>query len=223
MVDFRFDGEVLLLMIKTSAHVQQMELELEKKLADLSAFLGAESKISVYFEGGEDQIPLIPLITSKLKDRSIHLSHIHFEKPPLPSVKTTIPSQTHHTHDEPVNHAIPVPPPAPKIEVFQGTVRSGQVITASGDLLVIGNINAGAEVIAGGSLVVFGEIRGSIRAGQNFEGDAFVIGTYLQPIQIQIEDVLSQSIRSDSASMCVLKNGHLTLVPIITSSPLIYS
>ncbi len=222
MVDFRFNGAEIFLIVERSANVQQLELELEKKLVDLSVFLENQSRISVFFEGGEEQAPLIPFIIGKMKDRSLHIRSIYFEKPSdpviLPSKKDQTPS-----HDEK-----PQPPDPnrsfssyPKMEVYQGTVRSGQVVSSPGDFLIIGNVNAGSEVIAGGSIIVFGEIHGSVRAGQVATQGALIVGFSLQPLQIQIGDVIHSSIHSTDPSLCLLKNGHLTLAPIALSNPMI--
>src|SRR6056297_3955739 len=45
------------------------------------------------------------------------------------------------------------------------TLRSGQKIKKSGNVVIIGDINPGAEVIAGGNIIVFGKIRGVVHAG----------------------------------------------------------
>ena len=222
MVDLRFNGAEIFLIVERSANVQQLELELEKKLIDLSVFLENQSRISVFFEGGDEQAPLIPLILEKMKDRSLHIRSIYFDKPSdpviLPSKKDRTQSSGAKTH--PRDPDLPYPS-HPKMEVFQGTVRSGQVISSPGDFLIIGNVNAGCEVIAGGSIIVFGEIHGSVRAGQVATEGALIVGFSLQPLQIQIGDVIHSSIHSTHPSLCFLKNGHLTLAPIALSNPMI--
>ncbi|HSH56658.1 MAG TPA: septum site-determining protein MinC [Halomonas sp.] len=55
--------------------------------------------------------------------------------------------------------------------IYRGTVRSGQqMISPSGDLVVVGAVNAGAEVLAAGSVHVYGALRGRALAG--IHGDA---------------------------------------------------
>ncbi len=45
------------------------------------------------------------------------------------------------------------------------TIRSGEKITSSGDLAILGDVNPGAEIEAGGNVYVFGSLRGTVRAG----------------------------------------------------------
>ena len=52
-------------------------------------------------------------------------------------------------------------------ETYIGIVRSGQVIEAEGDLVVIGDVNPNGRVIAGGSIYVLGRLKGIAHAGAN--------------------------------------------------------
>ena len=44
-------------------------------------------------------------------------------------------------------------------ETYVGIVRSGQVVKADGDLVVIGDVNPNGRVVAAGSIYVLGTIK----------------------------------------------------------------
>ena len=52
-------------------------------------------------------------------------------------------------------------------ETFVGIVRSGQVVKAEGDLVVIGDVNPNGRVVAAGSIYVLGRLKGIAHAGAN--------------------------------------------------------
>ncbi len=54
---------------------------------------------------------------------------------------------------------------AEEVGIVKKTLRSGDKITSTGDLIIMGDVNPGAEVEAGGDVFVFGSVRGFIRAG----------------------------------------------------------
>lgn len=74
----------------------------------------------------------------------------------------------------------------------RGTVRSGQVLTAEGNLIVLGDSNPGSELVAGGNILVMGTARGMLHAGAKGNREAFVTAARLLPTQIRIADVISR-------------------------------
>lgn len=66
------------------------------------------------------------------------------------------------------------------------TVRSGQLIKASGDITIVGDVNAGAEIIAGGSIAIFGKLRGLVHAGAFGRQDVIIVADKLMANQIRI-------------------------------------
>ena len=52
-----------------------------------------------------------------------------------------------------------------KTTVHKFPIRSGQQLTAEGDLVIFGLVSAGAEVLAGGSIHIYGPLRGRALAG----------------------------------------------------------
>ena len=75
---------------------------------------------------------------------------------------------------------------------YRGTVRSGQLVSFEGNLVVIGDVNPGAEVIATGNVVVMGSLRGMVHAGADGNKEAIVAALSLQPTQLRIADVITR-------------------------------
>lgn len=70
--------------------------------------------------------------------------------------------------------------------LIQKTLRSGQSIKHSGNVVILGDVNPGAEVVAGGHVVVMGAVRGMVHAGAFGDENATVTAFCLNPIQLRI-------------------------------------
>ncbi len=75
---------------------------------------------------------------------------------------------------------------------FRGTVRSGQLVSYEGNLVIIGDVNPGGEVVASGNIAVMGSVRGLVHAGADGNRDAIVAAFSLQPVQLRIADVITR-------------------------------
>lgn len=75
---------------------------------------------------------------------------------------------------------------------YKGTVRSGQLVSFEGNLVIIGDVNPGGEVIATGNVIVMGSLRGMVHAGADGNKDAVVAALNLQPTQLRIADVITR-------------------------------
>ncbi len=64
--------------------------------------------------------------------------------------------------------------------IIDHTVRSGQLISFDGDVVILGNINPGAEVEVTKDLYVFGAIKGTVRVGRR------VVALAFQPTKLQV-------------------------------------
>lgn len=73
-------------------------------------------------------------------------------------------------------------------ETYIGIVRSGQVLKAKGDLLVIGDVNPNARVVAGGSVYVLGRLKGIAHAGANGNTEAVIAASWLEATHLMIAD-----------------------------------
>jgi septum site-determining protein MinC len=76
---------------------------------------------------------------------------------------------------------------------YKGTVRSGQLVSFEGNLVVIGDVNPGGEVMATGNVIVMGSLRGIVHAGADGNKEAVVAALNLQPTQLRIADVITRS------------------------------
>ncbi len=74
----------------------------------------------------------------------------------------------------------------PHTEVVDHTLRSGQRITSSGTVVVLGDVNPGAEVVAGGDVIVVGKLRGLAHAGAEGNDDATIWALELGAKQLRI-------------------------------------
>ncbi|MEY7999042.1 septum site-determining protein MinC [Clostridium sp. Mt-5] len=80
-----------------------------------------------------------------------------------------------------------------RTKFLRKTVRSGQIINYSGNIVVIGDVNAGSEIYAGGNIIVFGSLRGYAHAGFGGNSKAIVASICLQPEMLQIADIVTRS------------------------------
>lgn len=79
---------------------------------------------------------------------------------------------------------------------YKGTLRSGQTLEAKDSVIIIGDVNPGASVTAGGNIIIIGALKGSVTAGVNGNISAFVMALSMNPIQIQIADIVSRAANS---------------------------
>lgn len=82
---------------------------------------------------------------------------------------------------------------ANKGEFYKGTLRSGQVLESEASITVIGDVNPGAKVISEGNIVILGALKGNAYAGCAGNCSCFIIALDMNPIQIQIGNVLAKS------------------------------
>ncbi|GGA35523.1 septum site-determining protein MinC [Psychrobacillus lasiicapitis] len=75
-------------------------------------------------------------------------------------------------------------------ETYVGIVRSGQIITAVGDLVVIGDVNPNGRVIAGGNVFVLGRLKGIAHAGANGNRNAVIAASWLEATHLIIDNVI---------------------------------
>ena len=75
-------------------------------------------------------------------------------------------------------------------ETFIGIVRSGQVVKADGDLVVIGDVNPNGRVVAAGSIYVLGRLKGIAHAGAKGNRDAVIAASWLEATHLLIAEEL---------------------------------
>lgn len=72
-------------------------------------------------------------------------------------------------------------------------IRSGQVVEAAGDLLLIGDVNPGGTVKAGGNIFVMGVLKGIAHAGCYGNEEAVIAASSMKPSQLRISDCLNRA------------------------------
>ncbi|WP_440895990.1 septum site-determining protein MinC [Amphibacillus sp. Q70] len=79
------------------------------------------------------------------------------------------------------------------VQVLTKTIRSGQVIEVTGDLLLIGDVNPGGTVKATGNIFIMGNLRGIAHAGYQGNTAAVIMASYMNPVQLRIASLYSRS------------------------------
>lgn len=77
---------------------------------------------------------------------------------------------------------------ASQCETYIGIVRSGQILNAIGDIVVIGDVNPNGKIEAGGSIYVLGNLRGIAHAGLKGDKEAIIVASHFEPTHVLIDD-----------------------------------
>ena len=93
---------------------------------------------------------------------------------------------------------------------IQRTLRSGQSITAEGNIVVIGDVNPGSEIKATGDITVWGVLGGIAHAGAYGNKYARIRALKMNAIQLRIADVFAR--RPDSINIPYIQKSD-TFVP----------
>lgn len=72
------------------------------------------------------------------------------------------------------------------------TLRSGQVVTHKGNIVIAGDTHPGSEVIAGGDIIVWGTLSGIAHAGAGNNYKASIRALKLNAIQLRIADYIAR-------------------------------
>ncbi len=102
--------------------------------------------------------------------------------------------------------------------LLRRTVRSGQVITHPGTIIVVGDVNPGAEVVAGGDVIVWGRLRGVVHAGASGNENAVVGALSLMPTQLRIGGQIARAPddrrpRTAPAEIARVRDGQIVVEP----------
>lgn len=215
MLDFRFDGENLFLWIEKNTTLEELKLLLDEKIKSINSFIEEGALISVIIENGLDQADLVPFLLQRFIEKSIKLESIHFKKPVKKIFSDTqLNIKKEKITDEKMSENLPEANNS-KSKLIFSSIRSGQVVEHDGDIVIIGNVNLGAEIHGSGNLIVFGDIKGTVKIGTGNPEEAYILSMNLHPNLLQIGNIHSNSIASDGLAMCVIKNGRLSLEPIL--------
>src|SRR6056297_258611 len=81
MIDFRFNGQELILWIGKDTPTEILLHDVENRLGNMSTFFSDEEGLSLLFEEGVNQSFLIAPILDLLERKNIKVKTIHFTKP----------------------------------------------------------------------------------------------------------------------------------------------
>jgi septum site-determining protein MinC len=103
------------------------------------------------------------------------------------------------------------------------TVRSGQAIHHTSNVVVLGDVNPGAEIVAGGDIIVWGVLRGMVHAGYPDNQNAYVCSLHLTPVQLRIAHLLSRPPEGKevlpSPEVAAIRNGRIVVEAWINGRP----
>ena len=103
-------------------------------------------------------------------------------------------------------------------DTYIGVVRSGQVLRARGDIVVVGNVNPNGRVEATGSIYVLGKLKGIVHAGIDGNKEAVVAASFLDATHVMIADQIEvmsnehKNVQGSSALTCAFidKSGRIS-------------
>jgi septum site-determining protein MinC len=106
-----------------------------------------------------------------------------------------------------------------RTKFLRKTVRSGQSINYSGNVVIIGDVNPGSEILAGGNIVVLGALKGHAHAGFGGNDKAIIAAFSLQPEILQIADIMTRSpdeaVRPQFPEVAKVKDNTIIVEPYL--------
>jgi septum site-determining protein MinC len=101
------------------------------------------------------------------------------------------------------------------------SVRSGQRIEHSGNLVICGDVSADAEVVATGDIIVVGRLRGRPHAGCQGDESAKIVASELRAPQLRIAGKIAaapheEGLRTEkrSSEVARIENGEIQVFPL---------
>ncbi|HEY3676171.1 MAG TPA: septum site-determining protein MinC [Candidatus Tumulicola sp.] len=99
------------------------------------------------------------------------------------------------------------------------TLRGGQSLHHTGNVVIVGDVNPGAEIVAFGDIAVFGRLAGVAHAGAGGDASARVLAFDLDPTQLRIAafigaDLERKQRRTAQAEGAFVRDGAIAVVPI---------
>lgn len=108
-----------------------------------------------------------------------------------------------------------------RTKFIRKTVRGGQCIKFTGNVVIIGDVNSGAEVYAGGNIIVLGSIKGNVFAGTTGNNKAIIAAFSLQPEILKIGHIITISPDDNQKpkypEVARIKDGAIIVEPYLTN------
>ena len=108
------------------------------------------------------------------------------------------------------------PDPGAETEFHLGNVRSGQTVSSSCSLVILGNVNPGGRVAAVGDLYVTGSLTGLAMAGIDGDTSRMIYAGRMDPLQLRIGDAMARGERfseSPGPECALVEEGRVALYP----------
>jgi len=127
---------------------------------------------------------------------------------PRPRVETPEPSRQLHVVE------------APPGTLYQAaTLRGGQALHHTGNIVVVGDVNPGAELVATGDILVFGRLAGIAHAGARGDESARIYAVDLAATQLRIATFIAaegDAKRKTRATpeVAVARDGRIAILPL---------
>lgn len=106
-----------------------------------------------------------------------------------------------------------------RTKFLRKTIRSGQDIKYSGNIVIIGDVNHGAEVEAGGNIIVLGSLRGRVKAGASGNDKAIIAAFNMQPEILQIANIITRAPEDEAKpqypEVAKVKDGVIIVEPYL--------
>lgn len=202
VVNFKATVNGLILILREEDDFETIFQHVESKIASSGRFFKGAS-IGVKYRGrklsGEEEVKLSTLLSSKTGAEIKS-----FEEDTEQQTEKPAPKEKKQSVEKPRMRMLYFKGLDEGITKFyKGTVRSGQLVSFEGNIVVIGDVNPGGEIIATGNVVVMGSLRGIVHAGADGNKEAIVAALNLQPTQLRIADVITRSpdVKGNKSSM----------------------
>jgi septum site-determining protein MinC len=107
----------------------------------------------------------------------------------------------------------------PSALYHDATLRGGQSVHHSGNVVIVGDVNPGAEIVAFGDIAVFGRLAGVAHAGAGGNAAARVMAIDLDPTQLRIASFIGAELerpqrRSTQPEAAFVRDGKIAIVPL---------
>ena len=76
--------------------------------------------------------------------------------------------------------------------LYQQNLRSGQVLEAKGNVVLVGDAHSGSEIIAGGDIVVWGTLSGIAHAGAHGRMQSIIRAFRIEALQLRIGNTIAR-------------------------------
>ena len=215
-VIFKGNKSGIVIILDHRAEYERIKQALEVKIKDAHKFFG-DAKTNLTFKGKDlEDVQIKELLDIINKETDLDISYVSdltgsFEVDKKQELVEAVASRGRAA----------ISPAAISSYVHHGSLRSGQVISHRGAVILLGDVNAGAEVVASESITVMGAIRGMVHAGAEGDARSIVCALNMQPTQLRIADkitymppeVLKQKRDTLNPVYAFIEDGQIYIAP----------